>query len=168
MPSLGAVIRAAALAGAVMLFGADRAAASCIGLGCSCSTTATAVAFGSYYPLTGSSVNASGVIEVTCGALVLGAVIAYDIRLSSGSSGSYVSRTMVQGGHQLHYNLYTNSAHTQVWGDGSGGTGIVSDGYLLQLIYSTTRAYTVYGLIPGGQNVRFGNYTDSILVTVVY
>jgi spore coat protein U-like protein len=58
----------------------------------------------------------------------------YDIRLSSGSSGSYSGRSMANGGHHLAYSLYVNSTRTSVTGDGSSGTYTVSDGYLLGLL----------------------------------
>jgi spore coat protein U-like protein len=65
----------------------------------------------------------------------------------------------------LDYQLYVNTARTTVWGDGTGGTATVQDGYLLG-VGSETRSYPVLGRIPGGQNVPVGSYADSIVVTV--
>lgn len=144
------------------------AAASCLGL-CTCSVVATGVTFGSYNPLSSSNVDANGNVAVTCrvlNALNLGLVVAYQISLSTGASGSYAPRTMKNGVHALNYNLYTSGSYGTVW---STGAGAVSDSYLL-LLLNTTRNYTIFGRIPGSQNlVPVGSYSDpTITVTVTY
>ena len=144
------------------------ASASCIGLGCSCSVSATDLAFGIYDPFSASNSDSVGNIEVSCGAFVLGATISYEIRLSTGSSGTYAARTLTSGGSSIAYNLYTDAGRSQVWGDASGSTNSVSDGYLLSLIKNRSEDYSVYGRIPGSQNVPAGSYTDSIVVTVIF
>ncbi|BBA33301.1 spore coat U domain-containing protein [Methylocaldum marinum] len=63
--------------------------------------------------------------------------------------------------------MYTDSARSSIWGDGSAGTQTVSDGYLLGLL-TVTRHYPVYGRIPADQNVSPGVYLDTIFVTVLY
>jgi spore coat protein U-like protein len=68
----------------------------------------------------------------------------------------------------LNYNLYTTSARTTVWGDGSSSTGTVSDSYLLGLGAGTSTDYTVWGRIPMQQNVPTGTYNDSVVLTVEY
>ncbi len=142
--------------------------ATCIGLGCNCSVSATALAFGTYDPFSSSSIDSAGNIEVTCGAIILGATISYEISLSTGSSGTYINRTLENGSSSIAYNLYTDAGRSQVWGDQTGGTNIVSDGYLLNLLYNRSEDYPVYGRIPGSQNVPAGSYTDTILVTVIF
>jgi spore coat protein U-like protein len=74
---------------------------------------------------------------------------------------------MSMGSHQLNYNLYTNSARTSIWGDGSSGTNTVGDSYTLG-IGTTVNDYTVYGRIPALQNAYSGFYSDSVIVTVEY
>jgi spore coat protein U-like protein len=142
--------------------------ASCIGLNCSCTTTANAVAFGTYNPLSGTALTATGNVAVTCSALVAGLNVSYVISLDAGQNGSFSARKMAQGGSLLQYNLYTSAAYTTVWGDGTSGTSTVSDAYLLSLL-SVTRNYTVYGSMPVSQNVTPGTgYADTITVTVTY
>ena len=51
----------------------------------------------------------------------------YSVDLSAGSSGGYAARTMVFGPDTLTYNLYTDAAHTTVWGDTTGGTGNLTE-----------------------------------------
>ena len=90
--------------------------------------------------------------------------VSYSISLSKGVSGSYAPRKM-QLVSSLNYNLYTTVNRATVWGDTTGGTGNVSDGYLIGL-GTVVRSYTVYGTIPAGENVPAGAYGDVITVTV--
>lgn len=133
---------------------------------CNCSVSATGVAFGNYNQLDASPADAAGNVQVSCGPL-LGVTVSYDITLSTGGSASYTPREMASGANQLQYNLYTTSGRSIVWGDGTAGTSVVSDSYLLGLL-TTTRNYPVYGRIPAGQNSAAGAYADSITVTVIY
>lgn len=133
-----------------------------------CTVSATTVAFGSYNPFNSSPSDSTGDIAVSCsvGGL-LSLLVGYDIKLSTGGSGGYAPRRMSSGVNTLSYNLYTSSGRTTVWGNGTGSTADVSDGYLLG-IGTTVRHYTVYGRAPALQNVRGGAYLDSITVTVDY
>ena len=151
--------------GCATLFTANLAQATCAGINCNCSISATALGFGSYTP--SATLDSTNVISITCSALLAGFNVGYDIQLSTGNSGNYSTRTMADGGHTLNYNIYTNGARSTIWGDGSSGTSIVSDSYLLNLI-SATRQYTAYGRIPAGQNPYAGTYQDTIIATVIF
>lgn len=133
-----------------------------------CSVSATPVAYGSYNPFSASATDSTGVVTVAC---TLGGIISllvsYNIKLSTGGSGSYGPRQMSSGANTLNYNLYTTTGRTTVWGNGTSSTGTISDGYLLG-IGTTTRNYTVYGRVPALQNVYSGSYADTITVTVDY
>lgn len=133
-----------------------------------CSVSATVLAFGSYNPFSATPRDSTGTVTVSCtlGGL-LSLLVSYEIKLSTGGSGSFSPRRMSSGANTLNYNLYTTSGRTTVWGNGSGGTGTVSDGYLLGL-GTTVRNYTVHGRVPALQNARVGGYLDSITVTVEY
>lgn len=132
-----------------------------------CTTTALALGFGGYNPFSTVPLDSTGQVSVSCTGEVISALVNYTIRLSAGSSGGFVTRYMVQGGHQLNYNLYTNSSHSIVWGDGTGGTSTVTDSYSVDLL-TVTRNYPVYGRVPALQKVMSGLYTDTIVVTVDY
>jgi spore coat protein U-like protein len=133
-----------------------------------CQVSADAVDFSLYDPSRGSPTDTVGNVQVRCSLLGLASVlVSYDIHLSTGASGSYAPRHLTSGGHRLQYNLYTTAARTQVWGDGSGGTAVVSDSYLLGLL-TVTRNYSVYGRLGALQNVPSGTYGDTITVTVHY
>ena len=96
------------------------------------------------------------------------------IALSSGP-GSYAARQMrlITGTEVMLYNLYTNAARTQVWGDGSAGTAVVTNtintsgppGNPPQI-----STYTIFGLVGGNQNLSPGNYqtTSAITVTLTF
>lgn len=130
-----------------------------------CSVTATGVAYGVYNPLSGLPTDGVGTVTLTCSGLVV--LTAYSIRLNAGTYGTYAARQMANGGSRLDYNLYTDVAHSQVWGDGSGGTATV-DGLALGILLPTSYPHTVYGRISSGQSVSAGSYSDTITVTVNY
>ena len=58
----------------------------------------------------------------------------------------------------LDYNLYKDASRLMVWGDAGGG--VSSSGTDVDL--------TVYGRIPGAQNVEAHVYADSVSVTVTF
>lgn len=133
----------------------------------SCNVSATAVNFGVYNPLSGTPDDATGTVSVSCDVILLGLLESWTITLSTGSSGSYASRKLHSGASVLTYNLYTNAARTTIWGDGTGGTSIVSDSQAL-VIGSNTSNYTAYGRVAAGQDQAAGTYTDVITVTLIY
>lgn len=166
--SIGRLCLIASIALAGTIFLPSRADASCLGIFCTCTVSATGHDFGIYDAIQRTAVTSNSTVTVRCVALVLSVAVSYEILLSTGSSGSYGQRQMASGGNTLGYNLHTNSSRTTVWGDGTGGTQTVTDGYLLQLLFPVTRHYTVYGRIDGGQNAAAGSYSDVITVTVLY
>ncbi len=131
-----------------------------------CTVSASNLSFGQYLPSSGSAVDTTGNVAVTCSGL-LSVLVGYTISLSTGASGSYAARALNSGANSLAYNLYTNLLRTTVWGNGSGSS-TVSGSILVQLVVPTTNNHTVYGRIPASQNVAPGSYSDTITVTVNY
>lgn len=87
---------------------------------------------------------------------------------ASAGGGTFANRLMTRtGGTQtLGYNLYLDSAHTSIWGDGTSGTSVISWG---KINGAGTVNATVYGLIRGGQAAVPGGYTDPhITITINY
>ncbi len=150
------------IAAVAILFLAHPVASSAL----TCTATAGSTNFGSYNPLSAAPADSVGTISVTCTNL-LSLLVGYTIQLSTGLSTTYAAREMANGAYRLQYNLYTGPGRTVIWGDGTGGSATVSDGYLL-LLLSTTIDYSVYGRIPAGQNVAVGTYADTIVVSVIY
>jgi spore coat protein U-like protein len=161
------MIRAAAMTFAAGLFLSPMPAeAACSPLSlCSCTVTATGVSFGTYNMLTAAPNDATGTVRVTC-ILLLDLAGSFTVDLSPGVSGSYTARTLRNGANSLTYNLYTDAARTQLWGNGTGGSNRVTQNFAGLLLVD--RSYTVYGRIPALQNVRSGAYSDTIVVTVTY
>ncbi len=134
----------------------------------SCTVSAPALAFGSYDTI--NNLSGATSITISCSRINQGAggTVTYTLALSTGP-GSYTARQMTSGTNVLLYNLYTDPTHTQVWGDGTGGSVTVS-GTFTHPPNSQTAVLTVYGLIPGAQNVVPGAYATAtpITVTITY
>ncbi|MEA3044442.1 MAG: hypothetical protein QOJ53_733 [Sphingomonadales bacterium] len=129
-----------------------------------CTISAPGVAFGAYDPRAAGADDSSGTIGLACPTASTTVIIA----LSTGSSGTYTTRTLKNGATNLNYNLYRDSTRTQIWGNGTAGT--VTQTLSPGTLGGGTRNYTttVYGRIPALQNVRAGAYGDTITVTVTF
>lgn len=125
-----------------------------------CTVSASALAFGTYLASSATPTDTTSTLTVTC---TNG--LTYTVALDGGTNTATVNaRAMTLGGaHNLTYALYTSSAHTTIWGDGTlstatmAGTGIGS-----------AQSLTVYGRIPAAQFQNSGSYTDTVNVTVSY
>lgn len=120
-----------------------------------CRVDAVAVSFGAYDPFSAFPHDATG--EIT----VLGpGGLAPRIRLDAGrhSAGSFDPRRMrdARGRGTLAYGLYRDAARSEPWGDGTGGTNVVTGG----------GRHTVHGRIPPRQAVPPGSYSDTVNVTI--
>ncbi|HUZ63669.1 MAG TPA: spore coat U domain-containing protein [Acetobacteraceae bacterium] len=133
-----------------------------------CTAAASAVAFGVYDPGTGAPTDTTGTVTVTCSALI-SLLVSYTITLTTGGGGSFAARSMAGPlAPRLAYQIYADAARTRIWGDGTGGTSTVTDGYLLQLLGPVVRQYTMYARIPAGQLVSAGTFGDTVTVVVTY
>lgn len=117
--------------------------------------SAPSLPFGTYDITNASPTDSVGTINITCSGNPGG-----QAKLSAGS-GTYAQRHMLNGANVLNYQIYTSSALTKVWGDGSAGTGTVA-------FKSISNAVPVYGRIPALQSVQPGLYSDSIVVTISF
>ncbi|NUO74352.1 MAG: spore coat protein U domain-containing protein [Frateuria sp.] len=138
------------------VFGVAAALAATPLAAATCGLSVQGVSFGSYDFQSSQNLDSVGHITVTCDVSA-----PFTIALNAGLTGSFTSRTMQNGSHPLSYNLYTDTAHVSVWGDGTGGSTTVSGS-------GTNVGYTVYGSMPAGQNPYAGSYSDSITVTLTY
>ena len=130
----------------------------------SCSISLTAINFGAFDPL--SDDLATGTVSMTCTVGGSGNALVQPVSLSAGS-GTFATRTLKSGTNTLEYNIYTNSARTTVWGDGSGSTSTGSISFSTTGTNQTSSA-TLYGKIPSKPKVVPGSYSDSITATVTY
>jgi spore coat protein U-like protein len=129
-----------------------------------CSATAAPLAFGSYTPGAGQLTAATSVnVKCTNGT-------AFTVALNAGSTtgGTITQRLMGSSGNTLQYNLYTTTAYTTVFGDGTGGSA-TQGGTGTGL--GSAVAVAVNGVLPDNatnQNAVPGAYTDTITATVTY
>ncbi len=135
-----------------------------------CTVSATGPAFGIYNPLTATPTLANGQVSASC---TLTGTTTTTVSLvssySTGSSGTYASRTMLSGASTLAYNLYFDAAFSQVRGDGTGGSQTGGASFTLTRTAPTQSTTSViYGRIPALQDVAPGSYLDTIVFTVTY
>jgi len=167
------IVLTALLLGSAGLWSAPASALNLLG-DCEVSATATA-GFGVYDTLSDSNNDsAGGSVTFTCYSLasLLGGTISFTIKLNNGLWGVFPQRVMSSGGNKLNYNLYTSSARTTIWGDGTSGTGVKSGSFyypaLIGLGVKREETHYFYGRIPANQNVPAGEYRDTVGVTVLY
>ena len=143
-----------------------------------CTLSTNGLAFGSYAPTSATAVTANGSISFTC--TYTGTGFTANLTISPGNSGTYTNRTLNFGGQSLNYNIYVNAADTEIFGGGTGGG--VSGTYYYFLCYAgggvvctggsgqsgTQYVAPMYGLLPAGQDVSAGTYSDTIIVTLTY
>jgi len=126
-----------------------------------CTASTVPVAFGAYLPSATSATDGVGTINISCDKAPKSGNA---ITISTGGSGTFTNRVMHSGTWSLNYNLYTTSSRVQVWGDGTGGSAIVTYGNST----NTSYAVTIYGRITALQNVGAGSYADSLVVTIAF
>jgi len=123
-----------------------------------CSINSTSFAFGAYNPLSGQSKTSSAMILVSCTedrTLIM--------TLSSGNSGVFSPRRMLNGSQKINYNLYLDSSFNNIFGDGTSGTNLYKG-----IVGTSLVSIPVYGLIPANQNVSVGQYNDLINITLFF
>jgi spore coat protein U-like protein len=124
--------------------------------GQTCTVTVSPVIFGNYSPFSAAPLDSTGQVVANCAGAQ-----GYAVTLNAGvNSGSFSNRHLVHGKSRLFYQLYSDGARTRVWGDGTGGSTIVSA--------TTSASLTIYARIPALQNVAAGTYADTVLVTINY
>jgi spore coat protein U-like protein len=84
------------------------------------------------------------------------------ITISTGSSGTYAMRTMRNGANILNYNIFLDPGYTIVLGDGSPGAASYAVGA------GNNQGYSLFGRAPALQDVTFGAYSDTLIVTFTF
>ena len=141
--------------------------------GASCSVAATGVSFGNYTPAITAPTDSTGNVDVTCTYLPPGGAtsVVFQVQLGSGASGSLNPRQLASGPARLNYNLYRDAARSLIWGTGLAGTSVATGNLTVGPgVGNGTRSasFPVYGRIPALQVVDTGNYSDMIVVTLVF
>ena len=124
-----------------------------------CEVTASDLSFGTYTSQSGTPLQGTTMVRVTCTPNS-----SYNVGLNEGTSpGATVNaRKMVSGSQALNYQLYRDAARSEIWGNTVGvdavsgsGTGLATD-------------HTVFGAVPAKQVIPAGEYQDTITVRVYY
>ena len=120
--------------------------------------SASALNFGNQGILAGN-VDQTSTMQVTCTNTT-----PYNIGLDAGTGAgaTTAARKMTSGGATVSYSLYSDSAHSTVWGNTIGTDAVAGTGN------GTGQNYTVYGRVPPQTTPAPGTYTDTITVTVTY
>jgi spore coat protein U-like protein len=133
-----------------------------------CSITATPLSFGSYDPFGANATSALDTTSTISVACTKAASVSIGINQGSNSaSGSTTDaplRQLGSGSDLLRYDLYTDSARSQVWGD-IGGTKTQS---YTSTSKNTVTPFNVYARVPANQDVADGTYSDQITATVLF
>ena len=160
---------AIARAGLVMLMLFTAAAAQAV----TCGVTTGGLPFTAYDVYSATAVTGNATITVACSLQPSdpsSTEVDYTISLSTGSSNSFVNRTMTIPGDSLKYNIYTANTYGVVWGDGTGGSSTQGGSFKLTNGHPTGSAnWTAYGRIPALQDVSVSaNYRDNVTISVAY
>jgi|HubBroStandDraft_6_1064221.scaffolds.fasta_scaffold00019_83 spore coat protein U-like protein len=131
-----------------------------------CGVSTSGTPFGSFDVIGNEPRDTLASITISCTGKI-GESASYTIALTQGT-GPAANRAMKSGASLLRYNLYSDSARRQIWGDGTSGSSTVS-GSLTISASPTRRVYTIYGRIPNGQRLaEAGAYMDSVSILVSY
>ena len=123
-----------------------------------CTISTATLAFGNYDPVithASASLDGTGTVTIAC---TKGSTTPIDLGLGNNASGS--TRRMASGSNYLTYELYQDSGRTTVWGTGAAGLTPAA------APSKVARDFTVYGRIPGAQDLPAGSYSDSVNATV--
>jgi spore coat protein U-like protein len=120
--------------------------------------SAAALNFGTQGVLA-ANVDQTSTIGVTCTNTT-----PYTIGLDAGagSGATIAARKLTSGGNTVSYTLYSDAAHTAVWGNTPSSDTVAATGS------GSVQNFTVYGRVPPQAAPAPGNYSDTITVTVMY
>jgi spore coat protein U-like protein len=124
-----------------------------------CNVSANNISFGSTGVLSTALV-ATGAVTAQCTL-----ADSYSIALNAGASASLTDRQMILAGGSAvtHYQLYTSSSYSAIWGDGTLGTSTVAG-----TGNGSNQTYVVYAQVPAQATPSPGAYADTITATVTY
>lgn len=119
------------------------------------------LAFGSYDPADANYTTedtASTSFSVRC---TKGASVAFKLDLGANEVGPQ-RKMKLDASNLLSYNLFSDAGNSVAWNETTFPAAVVSTGP------STPISKTIYGVIPGGQDVTAGNYSDTIVITAEF
>ena len=126
---------------------------------CSWTTTPSAMAFGTYSVFSTADLPTSTRFAINCTPHSR-----VNVKMTTGSSGVFTPYRLMNS--VAKYNIFLDPNGSQVWGDANAGT-VTYDAY------NTTPGNKdiidfMYGIMPKGQDLAPGSYSDNISVTLSY
>lgn len=136
-----------------------------------CTIEVRPVSFGTYDTLATAPLDAIGQVIYVCGNLGASSLApvnkAIRIELTTGAANTFSPRSMLGPDPQAHleYNLYLDSTHRTIWGQGAYGTDVYIDDHPPN---KTPVTVPIFGRIPGYQDVPAGQYIDGVTARIVF
>jgi len=128
-----------------------------------CNITSTPISFGTYDPFSATTTSGTGTINVRCNPPKETFLVT--IQVNTGNSGTFSQRNMLSAsGDELLYNIFSSPGGMSVIGDGNSGSISLTQ----QVDRTTPWNLTLFGIIPAGQNVAPGVYTDTLTATILW
>jgi len=123
-----------------------------------CAISANALSFGTSGVLS-ADINQSTTLSVTCSNTT-----PYSVGLDAGSvSGSTVNlRLLGNGSATVQFQLYSDSAHTTLWGNTAGTNTVSGTGT------GSAQSLTVYGVVPAQITPAANTYTSTVTASVTF
>jgi spore coat protein U-like protein len=122
-----------------------------------CTFSAADLVFGTY---SGAQLDAQSQISLTCTSGT-----AWNVGLNQGTfaGATVTTRKMTgPGSSSMSYSLFRNSARSQNWGNTVGTDTVSGTGS------GSSQSVTVFGRVPGAQNLPAGSYQDTIIATITF
>ncbi|HEX9180964.1 MAG TPA: spore coat U domain-containing protein [Burkholderiales bacterium] len=129
-----------------------------------CGADVTPLNFGSYDVFAPMALRSTATITLTCDEAPPPNVT---VGLGPSSNSSVVIPRLLRnngGLGDLQYNVFTDPALGQVWGNGIAGGATVT----VRVFRNRPAVLTVYGAIPAGQDVGAGAYRDDLPVSLLW
>ena len=127
-----------------------------------CTISAAPMSFGTTIPNPiPANIDVTSTLTATCSTGT-----PYTVALDAGTTagGTIVARRMAgPGGSTMNYGLFTSTARTATWGDGTAGTSTVAG-----TGSGGAQALTVFGRVPPQTVSSSGVYNDTITVTITF
>lgn len=136
----------------------------------SCSVNTLPLNFGNYDPFTATPLDVATTATITCTSnRQSGEFALFTSSISRGRAPSFSPREMRNAlNNPLNYNLFTTTARTTIFGDGSAGTSErVGFGWASRSNPAIIR-HDIFGRIFAGQDVSVGSYSDTLIFTVTF
>ena len=131
-----------------------------------CSISATGLAYGDYVSFHRSHRDSRATISVSCTGAPMSS-LSYSIKLSGGLEDTFHPRRMRFKSFHMDYNLFRNSARSEVWGDGTASTELVTAEFTIPASGGPVRRdHSVFGRLFAGQNIPPGQYSDLVQATL--